>query len=208
MDEEYRVEVELDDPEHGYSVRERLRALDLDDKARDRLGRGVVVTRDGARLFLYTTTESQGHEAERVVRELVAAEGLTADTRLARWHEVEEAWKDASVPLPESADDVAAERQAHEAAELAEAATEGEYDWTVVVHLPARRAALDLARRVAAEGYPVTHRWRYVIIGVVTEEAANELASELRASLIDKADVRVEVDLSDVARSPLQFLPF
>ena len=51
MDDGFRVEVELDDDEHGYSIRERLRALDLDDRARERLGRGVLVTRDGPRLF-------------------------------------------------------------------------------------------------------------------------------------------------------------
>jgi hypothetical protein len=208
VDDEYRVEVELDDAEHGYSLGERLRALDLDEKARGRLGRGVVVTRDGSRVFLYARTEQQGDEAERIVRELVDAEGLTADTRLTRWHEVEEAWKEASIPLPATPEDVAAERRAHEAAERAEAAEEGEYDWNVVVHLPARRDALDLARELAAAGRPVQQRWRYVVVGAVTQEAAEGLASELRSSLPDEADVRVEVDLSDVARSPLQFLPF
>jgi len=42
----------------------------------------------------------------------------------------------------------------------------------------------------------------------VTEERAQELADRLRAELPGDADVRIEVDLSDVARSPLQFLPF
>ena len=208
MDEEYRVEVELNDADHGYSLRERLRALDLDDKARELLGRGVVVTRDGSRLFLYAPTEPQARGAERIVGDLALAEGVTADVRVTRWHDVEEAWKDASVPLPSSPEEVDAERRAHEAAEIAEAATDGEYDWTLAVHFPSRRGALDLARRLASEGYPVTHRWRYVLIGAATEDAANDLAAELRASLADDVDVRVEVDLSDLARSPLQFLSF
>jgi hypothetical protein len=50
-------------------------------------------------------------------------------------------------------------------------------------------------------------RWRYVVAGVPTEERAEELAERLRREL-PEADVRVEVDLSDVERSPLQFLPF
>lgn len=208
MPEEYRVEIELDDPEHGYSIRERLQALDLDDRARERLGQGVLVTRDGSRLFLYASGESQAREAERVVRELVASEKLTAETCVTRWHEVEEAWKDASLPLPETAAEVAAEAAAREAAEAAEAKAEGEYDWNVVVHLSGRRPALELARRLADEGHPVTHRWRYVVVSAVTEERAQELADRLRPELPDDADVRIEVDLSDVARSPLQFLPF
>jgi hypothetical protein len=206
MDEEYRVEVELADPEYGYSLRERLGALDLDDKARERLGRGVMVTRDGPRLFLYAESEAQAREAERVVRELVDDEELSAGIRVTRWHEIEEAWKDAAIPLPASAEEAAAEYAAREAAEAAEA-REGEYDWSVVVHLRERNAAVDLARRLEEEGHPVERRWRYVTVGAVTEERANELAARLRSELAE-ADVRVDVDLSDVARSPLQFLPF
>jgi hypothetical protein len=205
--DEYRVEVELDDPEHGFSVRERLRALDLDDKAREQLERGVMVTRDGPRLFLYADSVAQAREAERVVRDLVGAEELSAEIRVTRWHEIEAAWKEASIPLPASAEEATAEYAAREAAEAAEAEVEGEYDWSVVVHLHEREAAASLASRLEGEGHPVQRRWRYVIVGVVTEERANELAARLRSDLPD-ADVRVEVDLSDVARSPLQFLPF
>lgn len=206
--EEYRVEVELNDDEHGYSLRERLRALDLDDRAREKLGTGVLVTRDGSRLFLYAESEPQAREAERVVGELVASEELTADVRVTRWHEIEEAWKDAALPLPATPVEEAAAYAAREAAEELEAEREGEYDWNVVVHMPGRGPALDLARRLHADGQPVLHRWRYVIVGAVTEERAQELAEQLRSELPDDADVRIEVDLSDVERSPLQFLPF
>ena len=61
--DEWRVEIDLDDEGHHYSLGERLRAHDLDDEARERLGRRVVVTRDGPQLFLYTTSEEAAHEA-------------------------------------------------------------------------------------------------------------------------------------------------
>lgn len=208
MDEEYRVEVELDDAAHGYSLRERLRALDLDDEARRRLGRGVMVTRDGSRLFAYAGSDAQAREAEDVLRGLVEAERLTAEIAVTRWHPVEETWKDPSIPLPSSPGEEAAELAAHEAAEAAEALAQGEYDWNVVVRLRERRDAHDLARRLVAEGHPVMRRWRYVVVGAVTEERAGELAARLRSELPSEAEVRIEVDLSDVARSPLQFLPF
>ena len=51
-------------------------------------------------------------------------------------------------------------------------------------------------------------RWRYVVAGAVGEEEAFALADRLRAELPKDADVRVDVDLSDVTRGPLQFLPF
>jgi hypothetical protein len=208
MEDGFRVEVELDDEEHGYSIRERLRALDLDDRARERLGRGVMVTRDGTRLFLYAESGARAQEAERIVRELVESSGLTADLRVTRWHPVEEAWKELSAPLPATAAEQDAEYAAREAAESAEAEREGVYDWSVVVHLPGRGAAAALADVLAGEGLDVTRRWRYVVAGVPTEERAQELVERLQAELPEEADIRVEVDLSDVTRSPLQFLPF
>ena len=50
MSEEWRVEVELTDEGHGLSLGERLRSMDLDDEARERLGGDVIVTRDGSRI--------------------------------------------------------------------------------------------------------------------------------------------------------------
>lgn len=208
MSEEFRVEVELDDAEHGYSIGERLRALDLDDEARRRLGGRVLVTRDGSRLFLYAATEEQAREAAAVARRLVEADELTAEIGVTRWHPVEQAWKDASVPLPRTQEEEQAEYAAREAAETREAEAEGGYDWHVVVHLPGRDAAAGLAERLAAEGLAVTRRWRYVVVGVPTEERARGLADRLRDELAGGADVRIEVDLSDVPRSPIQFLPF
>jgi hypothetical protein len=116
--------VELDDEEGGYSIRERLRALELDDRARERLGSGVMVTRYGSRLFLYADSEAGAREAEGIVRALVDADELTATIEVTRWHPVEEAWKDLSIPLPATADEEAAEYAAREAAEAVEAEVE------------------------------------------------------------------------------------
>jgi hypothetical protein len=208
VNDEFRVEVELDDDEHGYSVGERLRALDLDDDARERLGKGVLVTRDGSRLFLYTASEADAREAERTVRNLLDADELTAEIAVTRWHPVEEAWKDASLPLPATPEEERAESAAREAAEADEARIEGRFDWEVVARLPERDLAVALADRLAREGVPVRRRWRYVVAGAVTEERAQELADRLRSELPADADVRIDVDLSDLPRSPLQFLPF
>jgi hypothetical protein len=208
MNDEFRVEVELDEAEGGYSLGERLRALDLDDAARERLGAGVMVTRDGSRLFLYAASDSEAREAERTIRELVEADELTAEIAVTRWHEVEEAWKDASLPLPATSAEVQAEQAALEASEAREAELEGHYDWEVVVQLPSRSLAIEIARRLTEEGKPVRRRWRYIAVGAPTEDRARELAERLRSEVPDDAEVRVEVDLSDVERSPLQFLPF
>ena len=208
MSDEFRVEAEFDDDENGYLLGERLRAIDLDDEVRERLGGRVLVTRDGSRLFFYAANEAQAREAAEIVRSLVDADELTAEIRVTRWHPVEEAWKDASIPLPRTPEEEEAEYEAREAAEAEEAEIEGEYDWHVVVRLPGRDEAVDVARRLDAEGVPVARRWRYVVAGVLTEERAGELAERLRAELASETDISVEPNLSDLRLPTFQFLAF
>lgn len=207
MAEDFRVEVDLNDEAHGYPLRERLRALNLDDEARGRLGGNVVVTRDGPRVFAYTSTEPQAREAERVLRELVSDEELSADIRVTRWHPVAEEWRDASLPLPSTPSGEEREYEEREAAERRETEAEGTFDWHVVVELQTRDAARDLAQTLSREG-PAKRRWRFVTVGAVTEERAEELAQRLRGELGESAEVRVEADLGDVAFGPFQFIGF
>ncbi|WP_328326005.1 hypothetical protein OHA70_36980 [Kribbella sp. NBC_00382] len=102
MADEYRVEVELDDAEHGLSFLERLRAVDLDHAAEKRLGGQVTVTRDGSRLLIYANTEADAREAEKTVRELVADDRLSADFTLTRWSHAKQEWVDPSTPVDEA----------------------------------------------------------------------------------------------------------
>ena len=207
MPEDFRVEVELDDDEYGYSLWERLRALHLDDEARRRLRKNVVVTRDGSQLFFYADDARGAREAEKVVRQLVEEDSLSAEIRLTRWHSVEETWEDASVPLPRTPQEEQTEYDARVAEEAAEAAEEGSYDWQVVVHLSSRDEAAGLAERLGDEGLPVAHRWRYVVVGVLTEEAAEELAARFRREEPD-AGVEIGATLEDVPAGPFQFVGF
>jgi hypothetical protein len=192
MSEEWRVEIELGDEQHHLTLGERLRSADLDDEARERLGGGVIATRDGNHMFLYAGSEAQAREAERVARELIADEGLTAEISLTRWHPVEEAWKDASVPLPSSEQLERAEARAHEDAEEREAALEGEYDWEVRVDLPGLRETQELAGRLSDEGLPVRRRWSYLLVGAPTEERAAELGKRIEAEVPDGSEVHIE----------------
>jgi hypothetical protein len=199
---EWRVEVELDDEGHGFGLGERLRALRLDDEARGRLGKRVIVTRDGSRVFLYADSEEATREAERVVRELVARHELRAEVGLTRWDPVEETWKDASEPLPASKEEREAALARKEAVEAEEAREEGRYDWEVHADLDSHDDALRLAERLEAEGHPVTRRWSYVIVGALTEERAGELAEWLRAEAPAGTEVEI-VPLLDEPAHPM-----
>lgn len=192
--DEWRVEVELSDERDADALADSLRAHVPDD----RLERHVIVTRDGAHVFLYCDSDAAAREAERIAGEL-APEG--ARITVTRWHPDEEAWEDASLPLPQTEAEHAAERARLEEAEEREAALEGSYDWEVHVDLPQRSQAVDLERELAGKGLDVHRRWKYLVIGAPTEERANELAAELRDRLPDETEIRVQVNPEDLPAS-------
>jgi hypothetical protein len=103
-DDEFRVEVDIHESVHGH-LTERLRSLDLDDEVQERLGDRVIVTRDGAKLFVYTQTAAAAQEAEGVVRGILTEEDLEGDVRRRRWNAEERFWQDADEDLaPADAD--------------------------------------------------------------------------------------------------------
>jgi hypothetical protein len=190
-DDEWRIEVYFEDDEHHFTLGERLKALDLDDEARRRLGGSVTVTRDGARMFLYASSEGAAREAERVVNELLAGEGIDASVRITRWHPVEEAWRDASEPLPQTEKELEAERVRREQAEVVEAVEQGEYDWEVHIDPPRLDDAIELERKLKREGLPVERLWKYVSVGALTEERAEEIAERQRAEAPDGTEISI-----------------
>jgi len=196
--DEWRVEVELDAEELGRSLGERLRALDLDDEARKRLGGSVIVTRDGPHMFLYAWHEPSAREAEQVIRDLLEEEKLAAEVRLMRWHPVEDDWRPASESLPDTEVERAAESKRHAEAEAQEAARSGKYDWEVVVELPSLRATLDLAQALERRELPVKRRWKYLLIGALTEEAAVELGESLEPEVPEGAAVAIRANPDDL----------
>jgi hypothetical protein len=192
MSDEWRVEVELGDEQHHLTLGERLRSLDLDEVAQKRLGKRVVVTRDGDRMFLYAGAEQQAQEAERVAREILSAEGLTGKIALTRWHPAEEAWKDASEPLPASEADTEAEQERHEVEAERAAEAGNDYDWEVRVDLPTVGDTQELAKRLTEEGLPVRRRWRHLLVGAATEEQVAELGKRIESEAPEGASVQLE----------------
>ncbi len=96
--DEYRVEVDIHESVHG-KLSERLRTLDLDDEVAERLGDRVIVTRDGERMYVYAQSSEAAAEAQRVVGEVLAEDGLEADMRRRRWNPNERFWQDADEPV-------------------------------------------------------------------------------------------------------------
>jgi hypothetical protein len=198
LEDEWRVEVKLEGDEQGASFGDLLKSHNLDDDARKRLGGEVVVTRDGPQLYLYAWHEQSAREAERVARELLEAEGLAAEVELKRWHPDADDWKPADEPLPDTPEEAEAERESHEERAAREAAASGHYEWQVVAHLPDHRSARDFAHTIERRGLPVKQRWRYVLIGVPTEDDAVTLGKELEGEVPPGGEIGVRANPSDV----------
>jgi hypothetical protein len=173
--EEWRVEVDLDDEDHPFG--ERIRSLDLDDEARERLGRRMIVTRDGPRVFLYATTEAAAREGERVIGELLAADELTATVTVTRWDDEQDAWVAAG---------------SGEVVESAHEDDDGLFEWFVLVEPDDPDA---LAERLRSEGMPVERRGRYVLVGSDDDEEVQVLAERVRALAGPGAEVQVRADV-------------
>jgi hypothetical protein len=196
--DEWRVEVVLEEDEHGQSLGEALHRLQFDDEARKRLGDSVIVTRDGSRLFLYAWHEESAREAERVVRDLMDQDNLTGEVRLMRWHPTADEWRPADQPLPESPDDRDAEQLEHALAGKRAGRESRDYAWEVVIDLPDLRSTREFAHRLEDEGLPVKRRWKYLLVGRDTEEEAIDLGQRLESEAPEGARVGIRANPKDV----------
>jgi hypothetical protein len=192
--DEWRVEVELDEEQHWDTLWERLRTLNLDDEARRRLGHSVLITRDGRRLYAYAWHEQTAREAERTIRDLLEEKGIAGEVQLTRWHPLEDAWKPAVEPLPETSEERSEEFRRHAEAEAEEMARTGNHPWQVAIDLPDLGTTIDFARELEKRGLSVTRRWKYLLVGAPTEEAAVALGRELEADIPDGAHIGIRAN--------------
>ena len=143
MSDDWRVTVDLEDERPVADFVERVQAVEVEGEVLERLGERVVVSHSSDRLFFYADTEEAAREVERLVGPLLSEHGLVdATVEVTRWHPVEEDWRDASVPLPEDPEGIAAERARYEARERQEARERGWTDFEVRAELPGHRDAL------------------------------------------------------------------
>jgi hypothetical protein len=170
------------------SVREH----EVEDDVRSRLGHRIVMSVDGPTAFLYAGSEAAAREADRVVREVLAQHQLSAEFTLDRWHPLEEQWEDASVPMPDTAEQRAAEHQRLVDTETHDSLAAGQAGWEVRVELPSHRQAVKLAERLQAEGRPVIRRWKYLVLGANNEDDASALAEAIGQEIPSKASVHTQ----------------
>ena len=192
MADDWRVTITFRDEADVQQAVRSVREHEVEDDVRGRLGHRVAMSVDGPAVFLYAGSEDTAREADRVVREVLAQHQLSAEFTLDRWHPLEEEWEDVSVPMPDTAEQRAAEHQRLVDAETQQSLAAGQAGWEVRVDLPSHRQAVELAERLQAEGRPVIRRWKYLVLGANNEDDASSLAEAIRQQIPAKASVQIQ----------------
>ena len=192
MGDDWRVTVDFDDEGDGAQFAERLAAFELEAEERERLGDRVIVSRDGPRVFLYTDAEERARAVHETVSARIESEGLSALTAFERWHPVEQAWKDASVPMPRTDEQLEAEHERLQEREAAESLETGRSQWEVRVELASHEDTVALAECLESEGIPLVRRYTFLLAGAVNEDDARALAERLEREVPEGARIAVE----------------
>src|SRR4029077_5852543 len=122
----------------------------------------------------------------------LAQQQVSAEFTLDRWHPLEEEWEDVSVPMPDTAEQRAAEHQHLVDYETEESLAAGQPGWEVRVELPSHRQAVELAERLQAEGRPGIPRGKYLGLGSNNQDDASSLAEAIGQQIPAKASVRIQ----------------
>lgn len=192
MNDDWRLEVDLDEGPHLGSLLERLEARELEHDLSDAFQDRVIVSRDGDRLFLYAGSREQLEKGAGLIDRLARQHDWSIRSELRRWHPLAEEWEDPDSPMP---DDEASRRAEHEqlmATERRETERRGRPEFEVRVDFPSRREAAATDEKLRAEGLPSVHRARYLLVGASDEDNAKALAERLRAEAPADSEVRVE----------------
>jgi hypothetical protein len=192
MNDDWRLQIDVHEEGHARALMERFDAEQLEHDLSDAFHDRVVVTRDGARVFLYAGTRDQAERGRDVVQAEAQRHGWTVDADLSHWHPSAEDWEDPDKPLPD--DDAArlAEHEALMAREREETAKTGHPEFEVRVDLPSRHDAVRFAERLRQEGLPAVRRWKFLLVGATDEDSAKALAERIRDEAPGGSRVSVE----------------
>jgi hypothetical protein len=179
--DDWRLQIDFRDDGPLDALQDRLDAEDLEHDLSEAFQDRVIVSRNETTIFVYAGDRGQAERAQNLIERLCREdeEEVTVDFR--RWHPIAEDWKPADEPLPDDPAEERAERQEAIAREVKETEERGYPEFEVRIDLPSRGEAERFAEQLRAEGLPVVHRWKFLLVGAVDEEHAKELAERIRS---------------------------
>jgi hypothetical protein len=207
MNDDWRLQIDLHEMSRARALTDRLDAHQLQHDLSEAFHDRVVVTQDGAQVFLYVGTRRQAEGARDAVESEARQHGWMVDIDLRRWHPIVEEWEDPDKALPAGDAARRAEREELMAREREETAKRGYPEFEVRVDLPSRHDAVGLSEQLRKEGLPTVHRWKYLLVGAADEDSAEALAGRIRDKAPSGSRVKVEGTWAAVyaERSPNPF---
>src|SRR4029077_2910232 len=100
MDDDWRLRIDLDDDGVSGEIADHLRSAELEHDLVVDIGRRVIVSHEGERIFLYAGDREQLDAARAVIQKYLDKKGWQANLELRRWHPDAEDWEDPDKALP------------------------------------------------------------------------------------------------------------
>lgn len=179
MNDDWRVRIHVHGEGKGHHLTQAMEASSLEHELEGALPDRVVVSHDEDDVFCYVESQEQAERIRELVRSLATKNDWTLDAELAHWHPVAEEWEDPDNPLPATAAQVSGEHAELVQHEQEESREQGYPDFEVRVHCRSRGEAIDLGKRLQADGIPSVRRWHYVLVGAADEDTATALARRI-----------------------------
>jgi hypothetical protein len=189
--DEFRIKVEVP-RERAHELLAALEAVERGSAVSVPSPAHVAVSHEDGHVFLYADSSEDAARARAAVEAIFTEKHIDGTVSSWRWHPEEDRWEDASLALPSTAAEHAAEHTRLEELETEESDQAGYSEWEVRITLPTHHDARAFAERLAAEGIPVQRHWRHLTLGAEDEDEARALAERLRAEAPQGSSLDVE----------------
>ena len=136
MNDDWRLQLQAADEGEALLLVERLGGPGPGHTLGTAFDDKVIVSREGAQVFLYAATREQVEAAGELAAKLAGENEWQVSSSLSRWHHESERWEDPDEPLPASAAERQAEHEELVSEERAEVAAGATPQWEVRVDLP------------------------------------------------------------------------
>ncbi|HTA14668.1 MAG TPA: hypothetical protein VK781_07410 [Solirubrobacteraceae bacterium] len=191
MHDEFRIRVEIGH-EQVAKLLSALESVERDGELGAPSPGHIAVSHEQGHVFLYADSSEEAARARAAVERILSEQHIDATLSAWRWHPQEDRWEDASLPLPSTDAERAAEHERLEQLETQESTQTGHAGWEVRVTLPTHYDARSFAERLGAEGIPVRRHWRHLTLGTQDEDEAHALAARLRSEAPQGSTLEVE----------------
>ncbi|HEY0277902.1 MAG TPA: hypothetical protein VGC32_06505 [Solirubrobacterales bacterium] len=199
MDDDWRLQINLEDEGKVGEIADHLRSSELEHELSTDLGKRVILSHEGETIYLYAGERGQLDQARPPIEKFLDGKGWKAEFDLRHWHKEADEWESPDVPEPTTAAEHEAEHERRieiEDEETAEVGGRAAYE--VSAKFPSHREARDFAKKLEDEGFEPVRRWHYLVVGAADEDAAKELADRIRAEAPADAEVKAEYSLAYV----------